>query len=105
MPSGGWPEAALALARNEAYQSMLEQSLRVFTRRVGDLLNAERASYGVADYLFAISQLAQTTLRAVLGKHDLVGQPGAAGQGAGFDGSLHMLRDLEVQGNGAGSVE
>ena len=28
------------------------------------VLNAERASYGITDYLFAISQLAQTTLRS-----------------------------------------
>lgn len=35
------------------------------------VLNAERASYGVADYLFAISQLAQTTLRSEMGKIEL----------------------------------
>src|SRR5262245_57796127 len=35
------------------------------------VLNAERASYGVADYQFAISQLAQTTLRSEMGKIDL----------------------------------
>jgi regulator of protease activity HflC (stomatin/prohibitin superfamily) len=35
------------------------------------VLDAERASYGVADYLFAISQLAQTTLRSEIGKIDL----------------------------------
>ena len=35
------------------------------------VLNPERASYGVADYLFAISQLAQTTLRSEVGKIDL----------------------------------
>lgn len=35
------------------------------------VLNPERASYGVADYLFAISQLAQTTLRSEMGKIDL----------------------------------
>jgi adenylate cyclase len=40
---------ATALARDEAYQSMLEQSLRVFTRRVGQLLNAERASMFLVD--------------------------------------------------------
>jgi putative ABC transport system ATP-binding protein len=40
---------ATALAGDEAYQSMFEQSLRVFTRRVGDLLNAERASLFVVD--------------------------------------------------------
>jgi len=40
---------ATALASNEAYQSMFEQSLRVFTRRVGELLNAERASLFVVD--------------------------------------------------------
>jgi regulator of protease activity HflC (stomatin/prohibitin superfamily) len=34
-------------------------------------MNAERASYGVADYLFAISQLAQTNLRSEIGKIDL----------------------------------
>ena len=31
------------------------------------VLNAERASYGIADYHFAISQLAQTTLRSEVG--------------------------------------
>ncbi len=35
------------------------------------VLNAERASYGVADYLFAITQLAQTTLRSEMGKIEL----------------------------------
>ena len=35
------------------------------------VMNAERASYGVSDYLFAISQLAQTTLRSEIGKIDL----------------------------------
>ena len=35
------------------------------------VLNPERASYGVLDYLFAISQLAQTTLRSEMGKIDL----------------------------------
>jgi regulator of protease activity HflC (stomatin/prohibitin superfamily) len=35
------------------------------------VLNPERASYGVQDYLFAISQLAQTTLRSEMGKIDL----------------------------------
>jgi regulator of protease activity HflC (stomatin/prohibitin superfamily) len=35
------------------------------------VLDAERASYGVANYLFAIIQLAQTTLRSEVGKIDL----------------------------------
>jgi regulator of protease activity HflC (stomatin/prohibitin superfamily) len=35
------------------------------------VLNAERASYGATDYLFAISQLAQTTLRSEVGKIEL----------------------------------
>jgi regulator of protease activity HflC (stomatin/prohibitin superfamily) len=35
------------------------------------ILNPERASYGIQDYLFAISQLAQTTLRSEVGKIDL----------------------------------
>jgi len=35
------------------------------------VLNPERASYGVTDPLFAISQLAQTTLRSEIGKIDL----------------------------------
>jgi len=35
------------------------------------VMDAERASYGVADYLFAISQLAQTNLRSEIGKIDL----------------------------------
>jgi Membrane protease subunits, stomatin/prohibitin homologs len=35
------------------------------------VLNPERASYGVMDYLFAISQLAQTTLRSEIGKIEL----------------------------------
>jgi len=35
------------------------------------VLVPERASYGVADYEFAISQLAQTTLRSEMGKIDL----------------------------------
>ncbi|MCJ7451270.1 MAG: ATP-binding cassette domain-containing protein [Steroidobacteraceae bacterium] len=40
---------ATAMAGDEAYQSMLEQSLRVFTRRVGQLLDAERASLFLVD--------------------------------------------------------
>ncbi|MEQ1801848.1 MAG: ATP-binding cassette domain-containing protein [Gammaproteobacteria bacterium] len=40
---------AMGRAEDEAYRSMLEQSLRVFTRRVGDLLDAERASLFLVD--------------------------------------------------------
>ena len=40
---------ATALARDQAHQSMLEQALRVFTRRVGELLDAERASLFLVD--------------------------------------------------------
>jgi regulator of protease activity HflC (stomatin/prohibitin superfamily) len=35
------------------------------------VMNPERASYGVMDYVFAISQLAQTTLRSEIGKIEL----------------------------------
>jgi regulator of protease activity HflC (stomatin/prohibitin superfamily) len=35
------------------------------------VLNPERASYGISDYMFAITQLAQTTLRSEIGKIDL----------------------------------
>jgi len=35
------------------------------------LLDAERASYGISNYVFAIVQLAQTTLRSEIGKIDL----------------------------------
>jgi regulator of protease activity HflC (stomatin/prohibitin superfamily) len=35
------------------------------------VLNPERASYGIADHVFAITQLAQTTLRSEVGKIDL----------------------------------
>ncbi len=35
------------------------------------VMDPKRASYGVNDYLFAISQLAQTTLRSEIGKIDL----------------------------------
>jgi regulator of protease activity HflC (stomatin/prohibitin superfamily) len=35
------------------------------------VLEPERASYGIADYVFAIAQLAQTTLRSEIGKIDL----------------------------------
>lgn len=35
------------------------------------VLDAERASYGIANYEFAISQLAQTTLRSEIGKIEL----------------------------------
>lgn len=35
------------------------------------VLDPERASYGITDYSFAISQLAQTTLRSEIGKIDL----------------------------------
>jgi putative ABC transport system ATP-binding protein len=40
---------ATALASDEAYQSMLERTLRIFTRRVGELLDAERASMFLVD--------------------------------------------------------
>jgi regulator of protease activity HflC (stomatin/prohibitin superfamily) len=35
------------------------------------VLNPERASYGISDYNFALSQLAQTTLRSEIGKIEL----------------------------------
>ena len=35
------------------------------------ILNPERASYGINDYRFAVSQLAQTTLRSEVGKIEL----------------------------------
>ena len=35
------------------------------------VLDPGRASYGIGDYMFAISQLAQTTLRSEIGKIDL----------------------------------
>jgi regulator of protease activity HflC (stomatin/prohibitin superfamily) len=35
------------------------------------VMNPERASYGVADYVYALIQLAQTTLRSEIGKIDL----------------------------------
>jgi len=35
------------------------------------ILDAKRASYGIQDYIFAISQLAQTTLRSEIGTIDL----------------------------------
>ncbi len=35
------------------------------------VLDARRASYGIGNYIFAISQLAQTTLRSEVGKIDL----------------------------------
>jgi len=35
------------------------------------VLDPERASYGIHDYVFAISQLAQTTLRSEIGRIDL----------------------------------
>ena len=48
------------------------------------VLDPERASYGVVDYLFAISQLAQTALRSEIGKIDLdrtFGEADARGAG------------------------
>jgi regulator of protease activity HflC (stomatin/prohibitin superfamily) len=35
------------------------------------ILNPQRASYGISDYMYAISQLAQTNLRSEIGKIDL----------------------------------
>ncbi len=35
------------------------------------VLNPERASYGISNYIFAITQLAQTTLRSEIGKIEL----------------------------------
>jgi len=40
---------AMSLASDRAYRSMLEQALRAFTRRVGELLDAERASLFLVD--------------------------------------------------------
>jgi putative ABC transport system ATP-binding protein len=40
---------SMSLASDRAYRSMLEQSLRAFTRRVGELLDAERASLFLVD--------------------------------------------------------
>jgi len=40
---------AIGRAEDQAYRSMLEQSLRVFTRRVGNLLDADRASLFLVD--------------------------------------------------------
>jgi len=40
---------AMSLASDRAYRTMLEQALRAFTRRVGELLNAERASLFLVD--------------------------------------------------------
>jgi putative ABC transport system ATP-binding protein len=40
---------SMSLASDRAYQSMLEQALRAFTRRVGELLDAERASLFLVD--------------------------------------------------------
>ena len=40
---------SMALASDRAYQSMLEQALRAFTHRVGELLDAERASLFLVD--------------------------------------------------------
>jgi putative ABC transport system ATP-binding protein len=42
-------QEATALASDQAFQSMLEQSLFVFTRKLGQLLNAERASLFVVE--------------------------------------------------------
>jgi len=50
---------ATALANDEAFQSMLEQGLFVFTRKLGQLLNAERAS------LFVVEPETQTLLLRV----------------------------------------
>jgi putative ABC transport system ATP-binding protein len=40
---------SMSLASDRAYRSMLEQALRAFTRRVGELLDAERASLFLVD--------------------------------------------------------
>jgi regulator of protease activity HflC (stomatin/prohibitin superfamily) len=35
------------------------------------IFDAQKASYGISDYIFAVSQLAQTTIRSEVGKIDL----------------------------------
>jgi len=50
---------ATALANDEAFQSMLEQGLFAFTRKLGQLLNAERAS------LFLVEDATRTLLLRV----------------------------------------
>jgi putative ABC transport system ATP-binding protein len=81
---------ATALARDEAYQSMLEQSLRAFTHRVGELLNAERAS------LFMVDRAAGRLVLTVaddLPKSGVVAIPlgsGIAGASAASGGSVRV---------------
>ena len=71
------------------------------------LLNPERASYGIADYGFGITQLAQTNLRSELGKIELdrtfeertnintqvVSELDKASEAVGYQS--HALRDQE----------
>ena len=56
------------------------------------VLDAKNASYGITDYMFAISQLAQTTLRSEVGKLD----PGSHLRGA----RLHQLGVGDGTGQG-----
>ena len=35
------------------------------------VIDAQRASYGIGDYIFGVTQLAQTTMRSEMGKIDL----------------------------------
>jgi putative ABC transport system ATP-binding protein len=76
---------AIEKAEDEAWQSMLEQSLRAFTRRVGELLNAERASLFLVDHQrqeleLRVSQDSTTagTIRIPLGS-GIAGAAAAAG--------------------------
>ncbi len=71
-------QSAFVVERLGRYNATLNAGFHILVPFVGvdgilylKILNAERASYGISDYIFAITQLAQTTLRSEVGKIDL----------------------------------
>src|SRR5438132_1986209 len=58
-------------SRRRHTRSLCDWSSDVCSSDLIKILNPERASYGISDYNYAISQLAQTNLRSEIGKIDL----------------------------------
>src|SRR4026207_1041746 len=77
-PSWRKPICAASLARSNwiadresGSAGMPRAPLFPYTTLFRSVMNAERASYGIGDYIFGITQLAQTNLRSEFGKIEL----------------------------------
>ena len=114
------------LASDEAFQSMLEQSLRAFTRRVGELLDAERRATAqalaqrqlrprqrlpglrIARMVGHMTYLSPESLQRKFGRRrrevDLAVRPGAVGCAAGGAHGLATGRPERADGRAAARV-